>query len=131
MNAEHGTGGPGNGDSGSHQCRCGRSIEDCIPDPASVRAARVEGARLAARTLRHYLNNRLALTVGYMEIIEDTPELPESARDLARKAIEGARSASGIIRSLQQVDSIDLDPDWIGEPILDLSRIKLEPGNRS
>jgi hypothetical protein len=47
--------------------------------------ARLEGVRLAARTLEHHLTNHLTLTVGYAELIAEDPELPERLREMARQ----------------------------------------------
>ena len=45
--------------------------------------ARLDGVRLAARTLEHHLTNHLTLTVGYAELISEDPELPERLRQMA------------------------------------------------
>ena len=95
------------------------------PSEAKLEAARLEGALVAARTMRHYLNNRLALTVGYMEIIADDPQVSDQVRELAGKAIAGARSASLILKKLQHVQRVELDPEWIGPSILDLAKLDL------
>ena len=43
--------------------------------------ARLQGVRLAARTLEHHLTNHLTLTVGYAELIAEDPELQQVLRD--------------------------------------------------
>ena len=49
--------------------------------------ARLNGVRLAARTLEHHLTNHLTLTVGYAELIAEDPELPERLRDMALQVL--------------------------------------------
>jgi hypothetical protein len=58
-----------------------------------------------------------------MEIIADDPQVSDQVRELAGKAIDGARSASSILKKLQRVQRIELDAEWIGPPILDLAKL--------
>src|SRR2546423_15034614 len=64
--------------------------------------ARLEGVRLAARTLEHHLTNHLTLTVGYAELIAEDPELPERLRDMARQVLDSAQAAVDSLRRLRQ-----------------------------
>src|SRR5439155_25841559 len=83
--------------------------------------ARLEGVRLAARTLEHHLTNHLTLTVGYAELIAEDPELPERLRDMARQVLESAQAAVDSVRRLRQVDSVNLVDEGIpGGPLIDL-----------
>lgn len=83
--------------------------------------ARLEGVRLAARTLEHHLTNHLTLTVGYAELIAEDPELPERLRDMARQVLESAQAAVESVRRLRQVDSVVLvDQGVAGGPLLEL-----------
>src|SRR5919205_2746875 len=78
-------------------------------DPTSLEdQARLEGVRLAARTLEHHLTNHLTLTVGYAELIAEDPELPERLRDMARQVLESAQAAVESVRRMRQVDSVVL-----------------------
>jgi hypothetical protein len=84
--------------------------------------ARLEGVRLAARTLEHHLTNHLTLTVGYAELIAEDPELPERLRDMARYVLESAQAAVETVRRLRQVDSVNLIDQGIpGGPLIELS----------
>ena len=56
--------------------------------------ARLDGVRLAARTLEHHLTNHLTLTVGYAELIAEDPELPERLRDMAHRCSKARRPRS-------------------------------------
>jgi len=56
--------------------------------------ARLEGVRLAARTLEHHLTNHLTLTVGYAELIAEDPELPERLRDMPARCSKARRRRS-------------------------------------
>src|SRR4030088_386234 len=83
--------------------------------------ARLEGVRLAARTLEHHLTNHLTLTVGYAELIAEDPELPERLRDMARQVLESAQAAVESVRRMRQVDSLNLVDQGIpGGPLLEL-----------
>ena len=84
--------------------------------------ARLEGVRLAARTLEHHLTNHLTLTVGYAELIAEDPELPERLREMARQVLESAQAAVESVRRMRQVDSVSLIDQGIpGGPLLELS----------
>ena len=88
--------------------------------------ARLDGVRLAARTLEHHLTNHLTLTVGYAELIAEDPELPERLREMARQVLESAHAAVESVRRMRQVDSVSLIDQGIpGGPL-----IELNPGQR-
>src|SRR5689334_17367634 len=99
-----------------------------MPDEASEEEAtqseeqaRLEGVRLAARTLEHHLTNHLTLTVGYAELIAEDPELPERLRDMARQVLDSAQAAVESVRRMRQVDSIRLiDQNLPGGPLIEL-----------
>jgi hypothetical protein len=83
--------------------------------------ARLEGVRLAARTLEHHLTNHLTLTVGYAELIAEDPELPERLREMARYVLESAQAAVESVRRMRQVDTVNLVDQGIpGGPLLEL-----------
>ncbi len=82
--------------------------------------ARLDGVRLAARTLEHHLTNHLTLTIGYAELIAEDPELPERLREMAHLVLESAQAAVERVRRLRQVESIHLvDLGVPGGPLLD------------
>src|ERR1700736_3927858 len=81
--------------------------------------AKLDGVRLAARSLEHHLTNDLTLTVGYAELIAEDPELPERLRDMAQRVLESARAAVETVRRLRRVDSLKLVDDGNpGGPLL-------------
>src|SRR5919199_2172864 len=83
-------------------------------------AVRLEGVRLAARTLEHHLTNHLTLTVGYAELIAEDPDLPERLREMARQVLESAQAAVESVRRMRQVDSVVLVDQGIpGGPLID------------
>jgi hypothetical protein len=83
--------------------------------------ARLEGVRLAARTLEHHLTNHLTLTVGYAELIAEDPELPERLREMARQVLDSAQAAVDSVRRMRQVESVRLTDQGIpGGPLLEL-----------
>lgn len=61
---------------------------------------RLEGVLLAAHTAQHELNNRLALTAGYAELLERDPRLPPSLHMAASEALRGAQEAAAILTRL-------------------------------
>src|ERR1051326_4655272 len=84
--------------------------------------ARLEGVRLAARTLEHHLTNHLTLTVGYAELIAEDPELPERLREMALQVLESAQAAVESVRRMRQIDSIQLVDQGIpGGPLIELN----------
>ena len=91
-------------------------------DPTSLEdQARLEGVRLAARTLEHHLTNHLTLTVGYAELIAEDPELPERLRDMAREVLQSAQAAVDTVRRMRQVQTLSLvDQGVPGGPLLEL-----------
>ncbi len=83
--------------------------------------ARLDGVRLAARTLEHHLTNHLTLTVGYAELIAEDPELPERLREMARQVLESAQAAVESVRRMRQVDTVILIDQGIpGGPLIEL-----------
>src|SRR5256885_9831285 len=99
-----------------------KSEQEAVTAVTDVEAqARLDGVRLAARTLEHHLTNHLTLTVGYAELIAEDPELPERLRDMARQVLESAQAAVESVRRVRQVDQIRLtDQGLPGGPLLEL-----------
>src|SRR5918911_2350730 len=99
-----------------------------MPDPegpgssrSELEHAKLEGVRLAARTLEHHLTNNLTLTIGYAELIAEDPELPERLRDMARQVLESAQAAVDSVRRMRQIDSVRLvDQGMPGGPLIEL-----------
>jgi signal transduction histidine kinase len=84
-------------------------------------AARLDGVTLAARTLRHHLGNRLAVTLGYSEILADDPRLPEDLEEHAHKIMASARAAADTLDEAQQhMVRLQLDTSLAGPPLLDV-----------
>lgn len=88
---------------------------------SSYDRARFEGALLVVRTVAHRLNNQLALTVGYGELLASHSDLPEHLRVLAREAHQGAIAASETISLLQQVTRIE-EVEFGGQILIDIER---------
>jgi hypothetical protein len=83
--------------------------------------ARLEGVRLAARTLEHHLTNHLTLTVGYAELIAEDPELPERLREMARQVLDSAYAAVDSVRRMRQIESLRVSEQGVpGGPLLEL-----------
>ena len=69
--------------------------------------SRLEGVLLAARTAQHALNNQLALTVGYTDVLAADPRLPPDLREVAHEALNGAQAAVETVQQLQQITRLD------------------------
>jgi len=83
--------------------------------------ARLDGVLLAARTMEHYVNNRLTLTVGFAELIALHPRLPSELREWAQMALTGAQDAAALIQKLGRVTRL-YESAGSGGTILDLER---------
>src|ERR671932_743303 len=93
--------------------------EEADSESPRLDEARLEGVRLAARTLEHHLTNHLTLTVGYAELIAEDPELPERLREMARQVLDSAHAAVDTVRRMRQVDAMTLIDQGIpGGPLL-------------
>jgi GAF domain-containing protein len=95
------------------------------------RRAQLEGVLLAARTAAHHLNNQLALTVGYSELLATNPELPLALRRHAGEALRGAQEAAETLARLQQVVRLEHGQPIPGDDdrtrVLDLERSSAPP----
>lgn len=78
---------------------------------------RLEGAVRTTRAVAHELNNRLAVVVGYTELL--TLELDGEAATFARMAYDSAREASATLERFQQIARYT-ETDLGGDPMLDL-----------
>jgi hypothetical protein len=93
-----------------------------IPEPegpgssrSELDHAKLEGVRLAARTLEHHVTNNLTLTIGYAELLAEDPELPARLQEMAREILENAQACVDIVRQLRQVDELRLTPEQLLE----------------
>ena len=95
--------------------------EEADSETLRLDEARLEGVRLAARTLEHHLTNHLTLTVGYAELIAEDPELPERLREMALQVLESAQAAVESVRRMRQIEAIRLVDQGIpGGPLLEM-----------
>ncbi len=84
--------------------------------------ARLEGVRLAARTLEHHITNHLTLTVGYAELLAEDPELPERLREMARQVLESAQAAVESVRRVRQLEVVRVvDEGMPGGPLIEIN----------
>lgn len=79
--------------------------------------------RWAAPATAHEINNRLALTVGYSELLMRSPALPEGLREIAREALEGGLWAASLLQDLQKIVRLEeVGASPLVESVLDLRR---------
>jgi hypothetical protein len=76
---------------------------------AQAEVARLEGARLTASAMQDRIANKLSLTVGYAEFLISDPRLPDDLRELAQRAMDGARAASEQMSELKQLTRKDYE----------------------
>jgi signal transduction histidine kinase len=87
-----------------------------------VDAARQDGVKLAANTLRHHIGNKLAVTVGYSEMLADDARLPPDAQEQANKVLTSAVAVVEVVRQLdEQLALIVVDSSLAGPALLDLN----------
>lgn len=90
--------------------------EDALAD-----AARRDGITLAANTVRHRMANKLAVAVGYSEMLADDPRLPAEVQEQANKVLTTAMAAAAVVRSFDRpLVRIELDTSVAGPPLLDV-----------
>jgi PAS domain-containing protein len=96
-----------------------------------VERTRLEAVLLAGRTAQHEVNNLLALTVGYGDIIADDPRLPEDLRAAARLAVQGAEDAAERLRRLASIQTVQEVHTAGLAPVMDLSPGQVQPDPKS
>ena len=74
---------------------------------AGLRRARLAGAMLAARTAQHHLNNQLAVTIGYADLLVHDPRLPSDLRDYAAEILTSAQDAAETVDRLRRVTRLE------------------------
>lgn len=73
------------------------------------RVERLESVVLAARTMQAEMNNQLALSVGYGELLTKSPRLPDDLRLQAEEALRGAEEAAETLARLCRIARLDAD----------------------
>ncbi|HEV2124687.1 MAG TPA: response regulator [Chloroflexota bacterium] len=69
--------------------------------------AELEGALFTARAAAHTLNNHLAITVGFAELLALDTTLPSHARERAGSILDGAMAAAETLKRLQRIVHLD------------------------
>jgi hypothetical protein len=94
-------------------------------------AARRDGANLAVNTLQHRIGNKLAVTVGYSEMLLDDARLPSDLQAQAQKVLSSAMDAAEVVHKLDsQLTRIEVDHEVAGPEVLDVeasTRIDVPP----
>jgi DNA-binding response OmpR family regulator len=75
---------------------------------AQLQQGRLEGVRLAARTMRHELGNKLAVTVLYNELLAEQADGSAELHTAATKALRSVREAASLMEQLGRVTHLDL-----------------------
>jgi hypothetical protein len=94
--------------------------DERVRQASAAEKALRDGAHLAVTTLRHHIGNKLAVTVGYGELLADDPRLPPDAQEQALKAAKSAKAAAEAMhRFSERPVTVELDTTTAGPPILD------------
>jgi len=91
------------------------------------RVKRLENVVLATRTMQAQMNNQLALSVGYGELLTRSPRLPDDLRLQAEEALRGAEEAAETLARLCRIACADADQP-VGTPI-DGNALAPRPGS--
>lgn len=92
-------------------------------DAERFRAARLDGVRLAVRTLDHQINNRLTTVVGFAEILANDPSLTPRHRQFAQHCLDQALAAADLLHRLTTIsDVVEMAHDQPYGPLIDLDR---------
>jgi DNA-binding response OmpR family regulator len=75
---------------------------------AQIQQARLEGVRLAARTMRHELGNKLAVTILYNERLAQEADGSTELHAAAAKALRSVREAASIMEQLGRITHVDV-----------------------
>jgi hypothetical protein len=97
----------------------------CVRDPAPdvLEHVRLEGTRLALRTIRHIVANRLAVVVGQSELLADDPRLPPELHAQANRIVDSAMSAAETLQRLdERLVQVHVDSSVAGPPVVDVDR---------
>jgi hypothetical protein len=98
-----------------------RTREQEASQLAQQEAARLQGVVLTGRELSHLLSNDLAMTVGWIDILRDHPDLPPDLREIVDDAVVGLERAVEHLKRLQQVNRVAVRETPLG-PALDLAQ---------
>jgi hypothetical protein len=106
----------------SHRAIAAHIRDEARRDAALADLARRDGVTLAVNTVRHSIGNKLAVTVGYSEMLADDPRLPPEVQEQADKVLSSAIAAADVIHLFnQQLVSVKLDPSVAGPTVLDIN----------
>jgi hypothetical protein len=84
-------------------------------------AARLDGVMLAANAFHHHIGNKLAVAVGYSEMLAEDPRLPTEVQEQAQKVLTSALAAAAVVHKLdKEVVRIELDSRVAGPQLLDV-----------
>ena len=83
---------------------------------------RLEAVALTVRTIKHQLGNKLAVTVGYSEMLAEDPRLPPDLQAHAQQALTSAMAAADVVHRLDtELVRVEIDASTAGPPVLDIT----------
>lgn len=93
---------------------------------AQEEAARLQGVILTGREIGHLLNNDLAVTLGWIDLLREHPSLPPALQEIVSDASVGLERAAEHLHRLQQVTRVATHETPVG-PALDLELSTARP----
>ncbi len=92
--------------------------------------AQLEGIKLAARELTDFINNRLAVASGILELVEMEADVAAPLRAMAAQALLRLAEAAGAIQRLERVVQVKVKQTATG-PALDLAGSTTQEADQS
>lgn len=81
---------------------------------------RLEGARLAFRTVRHELGNGLTPAIGYAQLLLRRGDLPPDVRQALERIADSVVRAGEVVRQMVEIERV-VEQAWPGrEPTIDI-----------
>jgi hypothetical protein len=93
---------------------------------AREEAARLQGVLLTGREISHLVNNDLAVTLGWIDLLRAHPDLPPDLQEIVEDAAVGLDRAAEHLQRLQKVTHVATHETPVG-PALDLDHSAAPP----
>jgi hypothetical protein len=104
-----------------HELYVQQALEREATRQAREEAARLHGVILTGREMAHLLGNDLAVTVGWIDVLREHPDLPGTLASIVENAALGLEHATERLERLRLVDHVATHETPAG-PALDLDR---------
>lgn len=89
-----------------HELFVQHALEREATRQAREEAARLQGVVLTGREIGHLVNNDLAVTLGWVDLLREHPDLPDELREIVSDAAVGLDRAAEHLHQLQKVTRV-------------------------